>query len=738
MDDFHLDRALFFSCRDDREKFCSRVQSGNGRVYKCLLKHKLAEEMTNECREQLYRRQKLGWQDYRASGIVSSCKNEIKRFKCRRDASSSDRNIRLSQILLCLENEGHKGHQLNGDCVEEIKEHRRALLEDYRVTPELLQACKEDTTRFCQGEGISGKTIHCLMQQAQSRRPEEKISVECVAELENLVKMSDVAGDWRVDPVLRANCAGVVEKSSCDRVPQNRVIDCLMNMLSGDSSVGAGDGGSSGVMTEKCETTLLQIQYFLARDFPMDSGLYDACHKEAVDICGAKEDWSDDPGKMDPQRGPMVLGCLWRNLNEGKIGRECGDKVKQTMRQRAMSVKLLPEIEQKCITDLSDFCGDKVKPGEELECLQDHLEELDKECRAAVGNWTKVELRNPTVDPFIWRHCKDILEGKCGGVGVGDSDKSEEGDVLECLIDNKQEIRNKKCRSSVEHLQLLSLKDISFSAKFKQQCHESVVRFCNDKRPITAGMLVGCLSEIIRDDTVNDKTQRVNKQCRKQVRYLILSKVQLETDKADGSGLYAVCREQIRKWCEGVVPGGGRILECLRKQEEKFREEDGAGECRAKLFHVQQEVNLDSRVDVVLARECAKEIKYFCGGGAAGGQGEGEDLVLCLKMSFTKEGFDMNRCGRVVRERLMEQSMDSRLSPRLHKACKMDVPKFCGGIRPGEGRVIACLKEVFINPKSRLSTSCKEHIEGILEGAAKVDIRLDGILYGACRHEVKK
>lgn len=32
-----MDRALFFACRADREKHCSEVESGSGRVYRCLM-----------------------------------------------------------------------------------------------------------------------------------------------------------------------------------------------------------------------------------------------------------------------------------------------------------------------------------------------------------------------------------------------------------------------------------------------------------------------------------------------------------------------------------------------------------------------------------------------------------------------------------------------------------------------------------------------------------------------------
>ena len=47
-DDYHLDRPLFYACKDDREMFCEDVQSGDGKVYKCLKKHKTDGRMSDE------------------------------------------------------------------------------------------------------------------------------------------------------------------------------------------------------------------------------------------------------------------------------------------------------------------------------------------------------------------------------------------------------------------------------------------------------------------------------------------------------------------------------------------------------------------------------------------------------------------------------------------------------------------------------------------------------------------
>ena len=66
-------------------------------------------------------------------------------------------------------------------------------------------------------------------------------------------------------------------------------------------------------MTESCEKALVQIQYFVARDYKLDPPLYRACKADATHFCNAKSVWSDDGTQMDPERGPLVLPCLYRH-----------------------------------------------------------------------------------------------------------------------------------------------------------------------------------------------------------------------------------------------------------------------------------------------------------------------------------------------------------------------------------------------------------------------------------------
>jgi len=81
-------------------------------------------------------------------------------------------------------------------------------------------------------------------------------------------------------------------------------------------------------------------------------------------------------------------------------------------------------------------------------------------------------MKNPTIDPLIWKHCNEEIHSKCA------EDMSNEDDMLDCLIDAKPNIKNKKCKANIMHLQLLELKDIKFSPRFKNQCEEYVRKFC--------------------------------------------------------------------------------------------------------------------------------------------------------------------------------------------------------------------------------------------------------------------
>ena len=70
-------------------------------------------------------------------------------------------------------------------------------------------------------------------------------------------------------------------------------------------------------------------------------------------------------------------------------------------------------MEEPCIRDLSQFCTDRTGRGEEMECLQEHLEKLSPACRTQVSNYTEEEAEHIELNPFITAYCSRFLETHC-------------------------------------------------------------------------------------------------------------------------------------------------------------------------------------------------------------------------------------------------------------------------------------------------------------------------------------
>ncbi|KAI1904227.1 hypothetical protein AGOR_G00003500 [Albula goreensis] len=102
-DDFHLDRFLYFCCREDRERFCENTQAGGGRVYKCLFNHKFEEAMSQKCRDALTTRQKLIAQDYKVSySLAKACKMDLRKYRCNVDNNLPAPGRLVSHTYCCV------------------------------------------------------------------------------------------------------------------------------------------------------------------------------------------------------------------------------------------------------------------------------------------------------------------------------------------------------------------------------------------------------------------------------------------------------------------------------------------------------------------------------------------------------------------------------------------------------------------------------------------------------------
>jgi Golgi apparatus protein 1 len=141
--------------------------------------------------------------------------------------------------------------------------HRRMLMSDYAISPELVSQCKTEMLQYCPlllQQGASGtidqrggRMIHCLLGAARNRKT---FSPDCLSVVNSLMRAVDPGNDIRADPLLETACRPVIE-TLCPRIKpgDSNVIMCLLDNL------------KSNRMTEECEDRLMEVAYFMARDW---------------------------------------------------------------------------------------------------------------------------------------------------------------------------------------------------------------------------------------------------------------------------------------------------------------------------------------------------------------------------------------------------------------------------------------------------------------------------------------
>ncbi|KAK1784982.1 hypothetical protein P4O66_018414, partial [Electrophorus voltai] len=762
-DDFHLDRYLYFSCRADRERFCENTQVGEGRVYKCLFNHKFEEAMSEKCRDALTTRQKLIAQDYKVSySLAKACKADLRKYRCNPDNNlPRAREARLSYLLLCLESAVHRGRMVSGDCQGEMLEYRRMLMEDFSLSPEIVLHCRSEIEAHCSGLHRKGRTLHCLMR--VGRGDKGLVDSLCQNALQALIQSADPGADYRIDRALNEACESVIQ-TACKHIRNGdpMILSCLMEHLYTEK------------MVEDCEHRLLELQYFISRDWKLDPVLYRKCQNDASRLCHT-HGWNETSEMMPPG---AVFSCLYRHAyrteEQGRrLTRDCKVEVQRILHQRALDVKLDPELQKRCMTDLGKWCSEKTDTGQELECLQDHLEDLVSDCKDVVGNLTELESEDIQIEALLIRACEGVIQSHCHDVADNQIDT---GDLMECLVQNKhQKEMNDKCAVGVTHFQLIQMKDFRFSYKFKMACKEDVLKLCPNikknhfrpeagltreeepvsrAKPVTVSLfplsptapclcfpfpvsglsccllrrvdVVVCLSTTVRNDTLQDvKEQRVSLKCRKQLR---VEELEMSEDIRLEPELHDSCKKDINRLCSAITFGNAQVIECLKENKQYL-----SHMCHQKVFKLQETEMMDPELDYQLMRVCKQMIKRFCT------ESDAKNMLHCLKQNKNNELMDP-KCKQMITKRQITQSTDYRLNPVLRKACKADIPKFCQNIlnkasddNELEGQVISCLKLKYAD--QRLSSDCEDQIRVILQESA-LDYRLDPQLQLHCSEEI--
>ncbi|CAF4315014.1 unnamed protein product [Rotaria sordida] len=105
--------------------------------------------------------------------LKDACRNEMLEHKCIADPAESDTKSSLVKLLLCFEDALKRGYHIQDECRREMLVHRRMLMSDYTLSPELQSECKIEMVQYCPSlfqQGVcgtidqrGGRMIHCLL-----------------------------------------------------------------------------------------------------------------------------------------------------------------------------------------------------------------------------------------------------------------------------------------------------------------------------------------------------------------------------------------------------------------------------------------------------------------------------------------------------------------------------------------------------------------------------------------------
>jgi Cysteine rich repeat len=172
----------------------------------------------------------------------------------------------------------------------------------------------------------------------------------------------------------------------------------------------------------------------------------------------------------------------------------------------------------------------------------------------------------------------------------------------------------------------------------------------------------------------------------------------------DGGKFRAACAEDVQRFCGGVQPGGGRLVQCLSSNTARLSAECG-------------NIIASNRGGGKFRAACGEDVQRFCGSVQPGGG----RLVECLSSHTTELS---PACGNRIAATQVRGGISNpgartpttqpdvpvtvavKIGSILRASCGPDVQKLCAGARR-EGEVLKCLE----SQRMELSTTCSLYFQ---------------------------
>eukprot|EP00927_Polykrikos_kofoidii_P066850 TRINITY_DN6240_c1_g1_i1.p1 TRINITY_DN6240_c1_g1~~TRINITY_DN6240_c1_g1_i1.p1 ORF type:complete len:1138 (+),score=155.05 TRINITY_DN6240_c1_g1_i1:286-3414(+) len=264
----------------------------------------------------------------------------------------------------------------------------------------------------------------------------------------------------------------------------------------------------------------------------------------------------------------------------------------------ARSIHNKPEMQRKCVKDVSKFCSDvPTGAGEVITCLRDTMLRgsasggLSADCHEAVRSDLVASNNDWRLKYGLSTHCKLDAKRLCY-VEM----KWAVGGVFSCLSRQIDKVDSRRCRDSVKSQLRQELVDIRFSSTTNRACVGDVKEFCGSIEP-GSGAVHACLLRF---------KSSLSQACAQAE--FALQKARSSDMSLDIVAIRA-CRTSIAALCKDVTPGSGELWGCLEANRHK---PEMRGNCRAV---VEERIVLKNHhffLSPQLSKSCLEETRKLC------------------------------------------------------------------------------------------------------------------------------
>eukprot|EP00873_Tetraselmis_striata_P041198 jgi/Tetstr1/461462/TSEL_006570.t1 len=583
--------------------------------------------------------------------LIMNCAPEIRQF-CARVRPGNGR------VVSCLKT---NKLGLSQRCSSAVSRRQIESAEDISLDAKLATACAADLKKYCAHVGWgAGAAKSCLEGVAKRLDKSKTLEPTCKSALYRraLEDSEDIRYDYRASQACQADRT----KFCPDVQPgKGRVIECLENHIK-DKEFSA-----------QCAKMLEKRMQNKSKDIRLDFRFRLLCRDDVRTLCPSFETLVTKPWVKSTLRGADLIECMRDNIP--KIGNpKCQQHMYTLQKRGAMDPQLDSPLQRNCVAEIKELCSD-IPPNRGFKlvnCLNKKKSEgyiISQMCTNVLLKRVSAAAKDFNLNPLVKSGCLREYRRFCKH--DEDHGNSDDG-AMECLASHKTEVGfGSHCKEVLEQFSIELMGDIRLVKDLHDGCAQEVKSLCATVEP-GEGRIINCLQE--------KRSLVAGAECRAAL--LRITGMAADDWRMDYN-LHKSCKVDVERFCAGVEPGGGRVHQCLRANEERI-----SPSCR------QMERNLEAieHEDVRLSprlRSCAPAVRRYCKDVPPGGAAR----IACLQDHMAEIDFPVE-CYNAMEEVIEKSSTRFYLNPRVKTMCNEDVNRFCRwsemGSDPDSG-ILSCL-----------------------------------------------